>query len=60
MLDLLRINLLYFCAIVGMDLANELQRIGEPIKPTGPTSVRFVRKVHLEGGAVIWEFKRVE
>jgi hypothetical protein len=42
-----------------MDLANELQRIGEPIKPTGPTSVRFVRK-HLEGGAVIWEFKRVE
>jgi hypothetical protein len=30
--------------------ASHAGRIGEPIKPTGPTSVRFARKVQTEAG----------
>jgi hypothetical protein len=30
--------------------ATSAQRIGEPIKPTRPTSVRFVRKIQTEAG----------
>jgi hypothetical protein len=35
-------------------IESQVQRIGEPIKPTGPTSVRFIRKVQTEAGTY-WE-----
>jgi hypothetical protein len=31
-------------------------RIGEPIKPVGPSSVRFVKRELLDTGGVVWTF----